>query len=708
MRFWRYSFTNVVIAFVFFLTIHPQIAFAISSSDTLLGYWKFDETSVSLPITAADSSGDGFTGTPAPSGAPPMPNTTVAPLNFTNPRSMGFSGGSHRVLTNLSISNLGAFTLAGWIYPTSAGTNIGFMGQNGAIQFGFSSATKIICNTGSMGSIEWTFDNSTFPLSTWHHVACVGTGTSLSIYVDGVSKATDNTTGSNYGASADKVNIGGQVFTNSASGGNFIGDIDDVRIYSRALSQTELTAMAAGNFTSSTWTGGTSTSYETGSNWNISAVPDSYTRLTIGTGTFQPTLTTSETVTGLTINSSATLTLAGNNATIQSSGTFSNNGSLALQGGETLSGFSNDTDSGTIIYNGSGTYSSLPLGNNYYDLTFNGAGTWTPSTAVDVNGSVSISSGIVISPSGGFTVAGSWTNSGGTFTAGTSTVTLDGSNQSISGSNTFYNLTKSISSADTLTFSANSTQTITNILTLGGIASNLLSLRSSSPGTQWTFDPQGTRNITYVDTNDSNNTNVTPIAYSSTISYGSNLTNWITPTPAPSSNSSNSSSGCGVTPAGTPNLFQINTGKKSAVIYFSPVGRALNYFVSYGLNSNANQYSVFTNQGASTGVLSYTINSLPANTTLYFKLYAQNNCGQGNWSNVMKVKTTGAMYYKNIISQILSIIPQKTTVLGSNTSIKIPDTTSMSKKVSTSKSVVSYVKKAVSSPKKSCFFFVCR
>ncbi|HVZ66737.1 MAG TPA: SMP-30/gluconolactonase/LRE family protein [Patescibacteria group bacterium] len=150
-----------------------------------------------------------------------------------------------------------------------------------------------------------------------------------------------------------------------------------------------------------------------------------------------------------------------------------------------------------------------------------------------------------------------------------------------------------------------------------------------------------------------------------------------TPTSSPGSNSNSSVSlppnqgitpTCSTTPNGSPNLFQINTKKDSATIYFSPVGNTQNYQISYGFDSSANQFNVMTNQGSSTGVLSFTVGSLPSNATIYFKVFAQNNCSQGAWSNTMQAKTNGGVYYKNIISQILSLLPKQTTVLGAKTS----------------------------------------
>ncbi|MEK7136860.1 MAG: hypothetical protein AAB853_01110, partial [Patescibacteria group bacterium] len=130
--------------------------------------------------------------------------------------------------------------------------------------------------------------------------------------------------------------------------------------------------------------------------------------------------------------------------------------------------------------------------------------------------------------------------SAATFTAGTSTVALDGGTQTVSGSTTFYNLSKTVTAAATMTFAATATQTVSNALTLQGAASNLLTLGSSLNGVQWKIDPQGTRTISYVSVSDSNNTNATAIdCTASNCTDGGRNTNWS----FPSSSSSASDTG---------------------------------------------------------------------------------------------------------------------------------------------------------------------
>ncbi len=85
-----------------------------------------------------------------------------------------------------------------------------------------------------------------------------------------------------------------------------------------------------------------------------------------------------------------------------------------------------------------------------------------------------------------YNVSGNWTNNGA-FTYATSRVVLTGTAQTLAGSTTFYNLTKAVTSADTLTFQAGQTQTLAagGALSFTGTSGYLLQLRSSTPGTEW-------------------------------------------------------------------------------------------------------------------------------------------------------------------------------------------------------------------------------
>lgn len=148
-----------------------------------------------------------------------------------------------------------------------------------------------------------------------------------------------------------------------------------------------------------------------------------------------------------------------------------------------------------------------------------------PDTALHLEGSASAggdfvnlsdgSSNGVIVLKGTMSVPGNWSNNAASGTVfddtSSGTVELTGTGQTISGSTKFPNLEKTAEITDTLTFSAGTAnQTVVNgILTLQGASGQLLSLRSSSPGSQWKLDAAGTRNLLFLDIKDSDNVSTT-------------------------------------------------------------------------------------------------------------------------------------------------------------------------------------------------------
>jgi hypothetical protein len=74
----------------------------------------------------------------------------------------------------------------------------------------------------------------------------------------------------------------------------------------------------------------------------------------------------------------------------------------------------------------------------------------------------------------------------------------------ITGANTFNNVTNTNATASQITFPASTTTTVNNF-TLSGSLGNLVSLRSSTPGTRFTLsDASGTVSVSYLNIQDSN------------------------------------------------------------------------------------------------------------------------------------------------------------------------------------------------------------
>jgi peptidoglycan hydrolase-like protein with peptidoglycan-binding domain len=245
-----------------------------------------------------------------------------------------------------------------------------------------------------------------------------------------------------------------------------------------------------------------------------------------GSGTY--TLATNTILGGnLTLASATgTLGLGSYNVTINSTNTYSNAGTLRLNGNETIN-FSINPNVGTVEYVGTSTYSSLPAGNSYNNLIFSGAGVWRQNAAVTVNGNVTIATSSILQSQGyGVTLGGNWTNSG-TYSGGGNTTTFNGVNQIILGTTTFSNLVKNVTiTADTLYFGAGQTQTVTGTFALSGESGALLSLRSTVTDTPWILVAPSTLDIEYLDVKDSNNTGVTIAAAGLNITNSGNNTGW--------------------------------------------------------------------------------------------------------------------------------------------------------------------------------------
>lgn len=172
-------------------------------------------------------------------------------VNLTAPTPAGnalsFDGVDDYVSTNLSLSNYTNFTLEGWVLYNSLNGRMGIFGQDGAIEVGFISNSVIECWTPSGASLDWTFNNTTLPIGQWNHLAVVGNGSTIKLYVNGNLFMTSSFTTSNYGASTGMFNLGGAVFDPLAIAIPFNGKLDEVRVWNVARTASQIQS----SFTSS-------------------------------------------------------------------------------------------------------------------------------------------------------------------------------------------------------------------------------------------------------------------------------------------------------------------------------------------------------------------------------------------------------------------------------------------------------------------------
>jgi prepilin-type N-terminal cleavage/methylation domain-containing protein len=195
----------------------------------LVGWWKFDEGS---GTTTADSSGYGHNGTLLPSTSTPSwvsgKSGYGIGINQSFQRvSVNFPGLSLSVDQSISFwSYLRSFdsinnVLIGWREPTCYGSAF-FTPTNGTIQYYSSGPEK---NLGS------------FTVGSWHQVVASKSSGIINFYVDGQQRG-----------SVDNMTIAMNTLLDSMGASCGISGaanaiIDDVRIYNRALSASEISAL---------------------------------------------------------------------------------------------------------------------------------------------------------------------------------------------------------------------------------------------------------------------------------------------------------------------------------------------------------------------------------------------------------------------------------------------------------------------------------
>ncbi len=212
-------------------------AFAILT-DGLVGYWTFDEVSGTGATDWVTSREEGtYTNGPTPS-------TDTAPVAFSNPRSRAFDGIDDCVTIPSLFGEPGSITLSLWV-KLGGGEDTGEL-------ISVANSASIRLEGGLLKGFffdggGWKFTNNGYPLgdTAWHHVTYVYGGPGFQrLYVDGVERDSSGWLDAiSYGGGLDGTYIGGFC----GGGRDFRGSLDDVRVYDRALSPSEVAEIAAGN-----------------------------------------------------------------------------------------------------------------------------------------------------------------------------------------------------------------------------------------------------------------------------------------------------------------------------------------------------------------------------------------------------------------------------------------------------------------------------
>jgi hypothetical protein len=202
----------------------------------LVAWWQFDEGS---GTTATDASGHGNDGT-----------LTNNPIWSTGQigGALDFDGDDYvEAAYDTSLDITGPITISAWVYPRVSGTDMVFL-QNSDQYVLWVRSDNQVRFADTHGNFVDTAANA-LTLNTWNHVVGIFRGTSgttvdltnAEIYINGISVG-DHVNGTWDPTTLYSVTIG----QGSGTWAPFDGQLDDVRIYKRALSPNEVKAIYTG------------------------------------------------------------------------------------------------------------------------------------------------------------------------------------------------------------------------------------------------------------------------------------------------------------------------------------------------------------------------------------------------------------------------------------------------------------------------------
>lgn len=204
-----------------------------SSLDTgLVGLWSFDGKDMNGTTTVYDRSGNGNNGT-LTNGPTPAIGKMGQALRFDGVNDYV------NISPNTAIPSSGPVTVSAWInYTPGTGNNLNWFKKGTTDGYGLyiDNISRLCVIT--YGVINWC-PGIGIASDTWHHIVFTFDGTAQSVYEDGIFIASTN---NGYNTATGNNATIGTNFTGTEAG-YFKGKIDEVRVYNRALSATEITAL---------------------------------------------------------------------------------------------------------------------------------------------------------------------------------------------------------------------------------------------------------------------------------------------------------------------------------------------------------------------------------------------------------------------------------------------------------------------------------
>ncbi len=218
-------------------------------SNGLAGYWTMDGKDINWRAnTIADKSANGITGTFI------NMSTTTSPVLGKLGQAINFVSGVSQYINLGSNSSLRFgqnVSVSAWVYPTVANMNgkyIFTFDSGACCGINYALGSGISGSAGHFGFVinvsgQTTEDPSTYTPNKWYHLVGTYDGSTINFYSNGALIATRSYSSSMSLYNNNIATIGGAQ-TNGAAGSNlFDGYIDDVRVYGRTLSASEVSQL---------------------------------------------------------------------------------------------------------------------------------------------------------------------------------------------------------------------------------------------------------------------------------------------------------------------------------------------------------------------------------------------------------------------------------------------------------------------------------
>jgi len=209
---------------------------ALQAQTGLVAAWNFNE---GTGTTVADASGNNNTGT--------ISGATWSTLGRYG-NALSFNGTNNLVVVNssASLNVTTAMTLSAWVFPTAtqSGWRTIMQREVDAYFLNASNDAGPLRPAGGgtfNGTVRFVGGPTALAVNTWTHVALTYDGAAIRLFVNGTQVATAARTGT-LQTNASPLRIGGNV----PYGEYFQGRLDEVRIYNRALSASEIQGDMAG------------------------------------------------------------------------------------------------------------------------------------------------------------------------------------------------------------------------------------------------------------------------------------------------------------------------------------------------------------------------------------------------------------------------------------------------------------------------------